>query len=531
MLGTFWPYSADKNAKLNSVVASQRRVLVQRTALNLREMLEANVSAEAIVSEVGTNRYAATIAGFPVRSAEEMDQTNPPNSSEKLPEKGNIVLLKTSDGLKAVNIERIQDVTFKQDFRPGAPNEEFRNLLTLKLDWTGPAAKSAQVGLLYLQKGVRWIPSYKVTIDGKGEAVVKLQATILNELTDLEDAIVNLVIGVPTFAFKETIDPMALQQTAAQLSQYFRGDAANSPLAANFSNAIMSQSARVGEFRQGGEAGPGAGVPELPEGTRNEDLFVFTLKHITLKKGERVVVPVVEFTLPYKDVFTLDLPFAPPRELRGSINSAQQQELARLFSMPKVMHQLRLSNKSQYPLTTAPALIIRGAKVLSQGMMTYTAVGASSDLAITTAVDIQARKSDAETQPNFLADGVAMEIPQDHPREAGHLPRKRRERLGGTDCTANITLTNHRTEPVTVEIARHVLGNADKADHDGAVEKINVFENGDSGGSGEYPFWWNWYGWPAWWSYFNGVSRINWTVNLDPGKSLELGYAWHYFWN
>src|SRR5438477_12879917 len=33
IIGTFWPYSADKNAKLSGVIASQQRVLVKRTAL------------------------------------------------------------------------------------------------------------------------------------------------------------------------------------------------------------------------------------------------------------------------------------------------------------------------------------------------------------------------------------------------------------------------------------------------------------------------------------------------------------------
>ena len=72
--------------------------------------------------------------------------------------------------------------------------------------------------MFYLQKGVRWIPSYKLELDGQGKAVVKLQATIINELADLEDVSLNLVVGVPTFTFKDTLDPMSLQQSLAQLS-------------------------------------------------------------------------------------------------------------------------------------------------------------------------------------------------------------------------------------------------------------------------------------------------------------------------
>jgi hypothetical protein len=54
----------------------------------------------------------------------------------------------------------------------------------------------------------------------------------------------------------------------------------------------------------------------------------------------------------------------------------QNPELMRLLAAPKVMHALRLKNRSEHPLTTAPALIISGDRVLAQGTMTYTPRGA-----------------------------------------------------------------------------------------------------------------------------------------------------------
>ncbi len=517
VIGTFWPYSAEKRAKLTSVVASQKRVLVERTALNLRELLEANIGAEALIAETGTNRYTATILGLPARSAEEQAATSPPNAGERLPEKGNLILLKTAEGVKALALDRIQEVTFKHAHKPAAASEEFRNLLSLKLDWgKAKPARFANVGLFYLQKGVRWIPSYKVELDGASNAVVKFQATLLNELADLDNVSVNLVVGVPTFAFKDTLDPMALQQNLAELSQYFRTDTGsrNSPLASNFSNAIMSQQAvRMSDYR--GAPGPGlAGElgPEIGDAGKSEDLFIFNVQHVTLKRGERMVLPIAEFTLPYKDVFTLELPFGPPPEVRGNLNNEQQRELARLFNAPKVMHKVRLTNNSKYPLTTAPALIIRTGRVLAQGMMTYTSTGASVDLPITTAVDFQVKKSDLETKrtPNAV-------------EENGN-------RYTRVDLAGKITVTSHRAQPTELEITRYVLGAADSADANGKVEKINIFENGEYFTAGDYPYWWNWYGWPHWWNYFNGIGRVTWNLAFEPNQTKELGYQWHYFW-
>jgi hypothetical protein len=28
----------------------------------------------------------------------------------------------------------------------------------------------------------------------------------------------------------------------------------------------------------------------------------------------------------------------------------------------------------------------------------------------------------------------------------------------------------------------------------------------------------------------NGVGRINWKLRIESGKSVDLGYKWHYFW-
>lgn len=515
VIGTFWPYSKEKDAKLRGVVASERRVSVERTALNIRELLEANKGAEAIITENNTNRYEATILGIPTRSSEELEATSPPNSAEKLPEAGNIILLKTAEGVKAVTIDRIQDVTFKQLNKSSATKEEFRNLLTLKLDWgkKSPAQK-ADVGMLYLQKGVRWIPSYKVTLDGKGNALIKLQATLINELMDLTDANVNLVVGVPTFSFKDTIDPISLQQAAAQLSQYFQGNQmdnlANNAIALNFNNSIMTQSARMSEYRnQTGTTAMESDESGM-DGSKAEDLFVYNAGHVTLKKGERMVISIAEFNIPYKDIFTLELPFAPPPEMNRNINNSQQQELARLLSAPKVMHKIRFLNKSRYPLTTAPALIFLEGRILSQGMMTYTATGAESDLTVTAAVDISVKKADVETG----------RLPKAAELAGNHYTR--------VDLEGKVTLVNHRAEPVELEVVRYVLGNVESANREGKAEKINGYEEG--GRFQTQPYWWGWYGWPYWWNSFNGVGRVTWNFKLKPGESVDLGYKWNYFW-
>lgn len=518
VIGTFWPYSADAKRPLLSVVSSRRKVRVERTPLTLREMLEANVGAEVTIM-VGTNPMTGRIVNIPKRSSEELARTSPPDTEEVVTQPGNLFYFQTFDSLKIVDFNRVTDVTFKEVPKGMVGAEEFRNLLTLKLDGAGAAAE-ANVGMVYLQKGIRWIPNYKVTLDGKGNAVIKLQGTLINELTDLEGVTANLVIGVPTFAFKDTPDPIALSQVAAQLSRYFREDAQT---ANAFNNGIMSQSTRMGEYSRPVrvDTSPTAKDlgPDVGGSGAAEDLFVFTVKNISLKKGERMVVAVAEHKVKYKDVYTLELPFAPPQEVRRQFSASQQLELAKLLGQPKVMHKIRLLNSNPFPLTTAPTLVMLEGRLLAQSLMTYTAPGASSDLSITTAVEVEARRH--EKAARRMTNVVQWPTPSSNNRPIWY---------DSLSMTGNVCVINFKKEAVDVEITRHVVGNLDKADHDGVISQANLADERTLFSAGNYPAWWSWYSWQDWWYHFNGMGRVDWKLTLKPGEKIELGYNWHYFW-
>jgi hypothetical protein len=542
VLGTFWPYSADKNVKLTAVTASTRKVKLDRTALSLRELIEANVGAQVQVTELPVGggqdpqpiKYAGVIESVPEQTGEELEATSPPNTGERLAVKGNLVMIRTDAGTKAVSVDRIVDLTFAKPPTKTLAREEFRNLLTLKLDWGNQQpAKQADVGMLYLQKGIRWIPSYKVAIDGKGQAIVRLQATLINELTDLDDVTANLVIGVPSFVFAATPDPIALQHSAAQLSQYFvQGGDPNAAIRGNFdnssfalSNGIMTQVARqqgrMGEVRGNADGQQADAVaagdlgPDVASGGKSEDLFLFQVRHVTLKKGQRMVLPVAEYAVKYKDVYSLDVPVSPPPEVMRSFEQQRKGEIARLLAAPKVMHKVRLFNKSDAPFTTAPAMITSNDRLVAQGMMTYTAPGAAVDLDLTTAIDVSVRKTDEEVKRTPDAE------------------RWNKDSFIKIDMAGKIGLTNYGKQAVELEVHRHILGNLDSADHDGKRDGLNLLEDASyapASGAYAYPAWYGWYSWPYWWNRFNGVGRITWTLTLEPGKAAELGYTWHYFW-
>lgn len=500
VLGTFWSYTVDPGIKVSSITAGQQRIVVERTALKLWEMLESNVGADIIVTEKPSGgaplTYLATILNIPRRSSEELLLTSPPNTAESLPIRGDLILLRTPDGVKALPLDRIQDVIFKTAPKSVIGEQEFRNLLTMKLDWANRTpARSANVGVVYLQKGLRWIPSYRISVDGKGSATAKLQAVLINELTDLNGATANLVIGVPSFAFKDTLDPLSLGG-AVPLSSYFQTSTRSA-----LSNAIMSQ---VGAGARVAAAPAEDAGPEVSDSFQNEDLFLFTVKNVTLKKGQRLSLPVVEHKLKYKDIYTLDLPFSPPLEIRPSLNPDQQAEIASLLNTPRPAHKIRLTNSASVPLTTAPALILQDERVLSQGNLLYTPPNATGDLEIGKSVDIQVTRSESEISrtPNAV--------------------RANSDPYAEVNLTGSIRLTNYRKEAVEIEVTREVLGTARSASNNARLEKLNALA--------EYPAWWRYYNWPYWWNQMNGIGRITWNVTLTPGQSIDLTYTWQYYW-
>jgi hypothetical protein len=514
VLGTFWPYSADPAVKLTAVTAGQRRVSVTRTSLSLPDLLRANIGARVQVKFDNAD-YEGTVEkildhdSVADPSTQTGDEVSPNIPAPEQP----LLLLKIGTGTKVMPLNQIESFLFESpDYKTSRTSEESKNLLTLKLQWPNNKPQpAADVGMMYLQKGIRWIPSYKITLDGNGHAQVQLQATLVNELIDLHDVTANLVIGVPSFAFAGQTDPIGLQQTLTQLSPYFQQRAAT---AYAMSNAIMSQAAAPAGAAMD-EARSNDTTPELTGSAKNEDLFVFTVTHLTLKNGDRMVVPITAFTLPYTDVYTLDIPVTPPPEVWQTFGTQQQTEIARLARAPKVIHTLRISNTSDFPLTTAPALLMRDDKVLAQSLVEYTPIHGSLDLPLTTAVDVLVKKTDHESKrtPNAV--------------------RWNSDEYTRIDLSSAITLTNHRNTPVLLEIKRSLLGQVDTADNDGHPDMLNPFEDDSylpTATADNQPGWWNWYSWPNWWSHFNGIGQVSWKATLDPGKELTLNYTWHYFW-
>jgi hypothetical protein len=488
LLGTFWPF-ATNGARLVSARAGRETVANDVAAADFRDLARANAGKPCSVLANDKDRVEGRLVGVPSQAG-----GAPPGHGE-------LLLVETVTGTRAIPLASVRELEIRDGFTARVRRDEQKERLTLQVAAGGDGAT---VGVMYVQRGLRWIPAYKLDLDGKGNAAVQFEATLVNDLVDLERATVHLVIGVPKFAFEGMVDPISLQQEMVQVASHVRDQIS---MRRDFlSNSIMTQTAN---YRADPRGGGQDGQPAVEGSGAAEDLFVFTVRDVTLKQGERLVLPVSSFTLAYRDVYRLDVPFAPPMEVRQNLQSERVVELARLLQAPKARHVLRLVNGNDAPLTTAPALVLAGGRVLAQGHMLYTPKRVESDLEINVAVDVCVDTEEHETK-----------------RDPGPI-RLGGENYGRVGVAGTITLRNEKTVPVEVEVSRRALGIADEVGQDGTKKQLDLVQAWHGGAQ---PGWWGWWSWPYWWFQHNGFAEFRWTVQLAPGASTQLDASWHYFW-
>lgn len=484
VLGTFWPFVTGGDAELRSAKAGMDEIEVTRPALTVLEIARANVGKVLLLDVRDGDNVRGELLAIP--------------KHERV---GEVLLLRNNGFVHAVAADRVRGLSVEGEAVDTITVKESRPRIVLDIDGGG---EGARVGVVYVQKGFRWIPSYRVDLGDDGKATVRLQATLVNDLVDLAGATVNLVVGVPEFAFANMVDPIALQEQTAEVAQ--AAARAQSQHFSNFlSNSLTTQVAGYGVTNEATLTPAG---PEIGDAESAEDLFVFPVHGVTLKRGERLVVSITQFEVPYRDAYRLDVPMAPPMQYQQRLNDQRVIELARELAAPKVRHVLRLTNTSAGPFTTAPALVFSGGRVLAQGHMKYTPRGATADLEINAAIEIGVEVDERE-----IGREEGLKLRDD---------RYARIELGGT-----VELRNGKAEAVEVEVTRRVMGRIDEVGVDGESVQLELLR---AWADSPRPKWWGWWSWPWWWYQYNGFGECRWTVALSPGQQIVLDSKWHYFW-
>lgn len=389
---------------------------------------------------------------------------------------------------------KLISTTSRQQIIARQGKQETEKRLVLEFDpKVGDGA--VEVDLFSLGPGIRWIPTYRVSL-GENEAGLVMQAEILNEAEDLAGVPVDLVVGVPSFRFKNLASPLTL--TGAIVDPLRR--AAPQIMDQSMSNVLFTQ--RAGEVR-GERTAPqpaveGPAVPALPPelgAEQAQDLFVYHVPRLSLRAGERAAVPVISATVPCRSIHTWDVHLA--RSGAEALPEAGRHASPIRLLKNEVWHQVELTNKTGVPWTTGAALVVEGYLPLGQELLTYTSVGGRCQVPLTVAVDVRGTYEESETERIIKAVTI--------------------DRTDYAKVTKKGTLrvTNYKKKAIALYATCQFGGNAIEAS-DGGKIAITDYQAAD---------WQNVHSHPA----LSGHSTIRWELAIEPGATKEVTcrYSFH----
>ena len=370
VMGTVWGYSGTPNTKVQQLLASETARPDTETIMRVGDLFDLLKSNEG--SRIHIDAYENKTFEGPYS----LIGSDANNYS---------IALQTERGTIVIAPGRIQTVEII-----GKPNFEKKvivknapeNRLAIRTD----GAKDGQpinLGVAALERGIRWIPAYRVEVKGEPikEAKLELEAVLVNELADLKGSEVYFVVGVPSFAFKDTLSPLSLNQAFAGVSGYFQAGQINV-----MGNAIMTQQTRMGESADESGMNPSPTTPEDEQTTSlsAEQLYLYKTDQLDLKKGERTSLRLFSLMIPATEVFEWTV-MDPPRPA-GDEYSARLSLGQDLSS--GVWYSLRLKNETGMPLTTAPAITFRDWKPLGQDLIRFTPIGGENILRVSPATEV-----------------------------------------------------------------------------------------------------------------------------------------------
>ena len=419
VLGSFW--AIPETGEIKSMIAGWDEIkneeVKEINCTTVYSILKANIGRECRFM-IGDQQFDGTILKLlsnPVDTAE-ANRTRAQLATAALVSSRVVLneqpathfLLRSETGDVMLAINQVQNLTIDQMVSTTEQSfVEVTKKKQLKFDF-GQPNQDVKIKLMYFRPDVRWIPTYRIELTNepfknkagsapRNTARIAMQGEILNEAEDLVDVPFHVVVGVPNFRFRGTPSPLVLEaQMQNSLSVVAPQLMTNQPSNLNaMSNALYTQ--RAGEFRSnrasGGDGSAQIVMPNELSGKASQDLFVYKLNKMTLKKGERASVPILTTEVGYRDVYTWDV-MVKHSESYAPTSADMSSPL--VLSDNKVWRQVELVNDTDIPWTTGAAMFVDGFQPLAQELLTYTSPGGICRVPITVAVDLRGKVDDQE---------------------------------------------------------------------------------------------------------------------------------------
>lgn len=485
--GTFWVAYPPK-VTLKSFAAKEIELEESAEAISIEELLRANVGKEVELSF--DNKAESTIQGLLSSFTENRSQpqsepyapgradySNVPHYIQP-PFRASLIIIKTDEGDVAIDsqaVRRFKVINSKLEKTFTSKSKSMQ--LDVKL---AEPAGGKKLTVSYLAKGITWAPSYIVDITEPDKAQISAKAAVLNEACDLDDVMIQLVTGFPNLQFADVVSPLAKKENLAQFLQaLMRGQSEQGGMGV-MSN-VMRQSAAGYSMPMSESMMPAYGAAEA--GKVAEDLFLYPVKNVHLKKGQVGYLPLFTESVPYKHIYQWKIP-----DYVNEEDHYSYQRQGRKEPVEQVWHCLRLENTATVPWTTAPAETVKENLILGQDILEYTPTKAETTLKITQAVSVKAEQVELETNRE-----------RDATRFYGY-------HYDLVTVEGKLSVTNFQAKAITLEITKILSGEVKSSQ---PQAKIETLARGLR--------------------RMNAVRKVTWTIELEPGQQKQVNYTYEVY--
>ena len=487
--GTFW-VSYPPKVKLESLTAKEVESEKSIEAISIEELLRANVGKRVELSfdDKGESTIRGLLSSFAENRSEPQPNPYAPGRENysnvprhiRPPTRASLIVVQTDAGEVAIDSQKVRRVGFLN----GKAEKTFARKsksMQLEIKMAAPAG-GKKLTVSYLAKGITWAPSYIVDITETGKALLSAKAAVINEVCDLDDVTIQLVTGFPHLQFSDIASPLALKESLAQfLQSLVRGESEREGLGV-MSNVMRQNMGYYDEYDESEIMSimPGYGAAEA--GKLAEDLFLYPVEKVQLKKGEVGYFPLFTESVPYKHIYQWKIPDYVNEEDRYSYRRRREQERE---PAEEVWHCLRIENTGNVPWTTAPAEIVKEGLILGQDTLNYTPAQGKTTLRITQAVSVKAEQLELETERK---------------RDAAQLYGTHYDLI---TVEGKLSLTNFQAKAISLEITKTLSGELKSSQPEAKIKKLARGLR-----------------------RMNGVMELTWTIELKPGERKQLSYIY-----
>lgn len=449
LMGSYW-LAAGKESIIKSIVLSQDSFRVETKATGIADYLKANLNKKIKLQEYSYFSDSLSLTGILL----------------DYDEQSRIAKIKIGDGeIVVLNVSEYKKLTVNADNTLKAWTDSFAVVAKINVK---PGISSTMASSFALEKGIQWYPSYLLKIVNDKEAKLEMKATIINGSDEFKNADIDLVIGTPEMFYGQQLDPVCLGYLHGQIFEPTTYD--NNTFQLNTS-AISNQS-----YYTVNSPAPAANssTDGGNDGEKLEDLYFFKMGKMDLLKNAHVIIPVAANTVQYQDIYTAEVP--------TQIADAEAEA-----GIP-VLHNFRITNSSDAPLTTGSVLVMNQNELpMAQSQLKYTSVKGITDILLAKAIDVKVKNEEVENK-----------------REASTKKNSDNEFYDKVLYKGTVSIVNYQAKKIVIKVKKYLQGQPGDANLNGKIKKT-ITDDNDS---------------------VNASAVIEWEVELLPGQKKELTYTY-----